>query len=112
MSKTNPIIIVEDDVDDQDIMRDVFNDLNVRNELRFFDKCEAAFDHLVSIVEKPFLILCDINLPKMNGIELKKKIDANSYLRKKAIPFIFLTTSDDEKTIKEAYQMTNLQGYF
>jgi len=34
------------------------------------------------------------------------------YLRKKAIPFVFLTTADDQQTIDDAYRVSNLQGYF
>ncbi|HEX8313402.1 MAG TPA: response regulator [Flavisolibacter sp.] len=112
MSNKNPIIIVEDDHDDQLILRDVLEELAVKNEIRFFDECDSAYNHLMSIKESPFLIICDINLPRMNGIELKKKIDSTDLLRKKAIPFIFLTTSDVQQTVDDAYNVTNLQGYF
>jgi CheY-like chemotaxis protein len=112
MSKKGAIILIEDDQDDQEVLREVFAELEVKNELRFFDNCEQAFTHLMSIKEKPFLIICDINLPKMNGIELKQKIDNTDYLRNKAIPFVFLTTSDSRQIINAAYRVTNLQGYF
>lgn len=112
MSKISPILIVEDDPDDQQILKDVFMELDVKNELRFFDDSDGAYNHLMSVPEKPLIIICDINLPKMNGIELKQRIDATDYLRKKAIPFIFLTTSDEQQTIDNAYRVTNLQGYF
>lgn len=112
MNKKSPILIIEDDHDDQQILRDAFAELEIKNELRFFDDCDAAYNHLMSIDEKPFLIFCDINLPKMNGIELKLRIDSTDRLRKKAIPFVFLTTSDEQQTIDDAYRVTNLQGYF
>ena len=112
MSKKGPIILIEDDPDDQQILREVFADLEVENSLHFFDDCDAAFAHLMSIHEKPFLIISDINMPKTNGIELKQRIDSTDYLRRKSIPFVFLTTSDSEQTIDEAYRMTNVQGYF
>lgn len=112
MSKKDAILIIEDDHDDQQILRDVFAELQVENELRFFDDCDDAYNHLMAIEDKPFLIICDINLPKMNGIELKQKIDNTDLLRKKAVPFVFLTTSDEQKTIDDAYRITNLQGYF
>lgn len=112
MNKKGPIIIIEDDHDDQQILRDVFQELGVKNKLLFFNESDAAYNHLMSIREKPFLILCDINLPKMNGIELKTKIDTTDFLRRKAVPFVFLTTSDDQATINDAYRVTNLQGYF
>lgn len=107
-----PIIVIEDDKDDQEILQEVFADLEINNELRFFNDCEQAYEYLTLIAEKPFLIICDINLPRMNGIELKLRIDKTDQLRKKAIPFVFLTTSDAQQTIEAAYSITNLQGYF
>ena len=112
MSTKGAIILIEYDLDDQQILRDVLQDLGVKNELLFFGDCYLAFNHLMSLIEKPFLIICDINLPKMDGIELKQKIDATDHLRRKAIPFVFLTTSDSSQTIEDAYRVTNLQGYF
>jgi CheY-like chemotaxis protein len=112
MSKKGPIILIEDDLDDQEILRDVFQELKVQNELRFFADCDAAYNHLMSSEEKPFLILSDINLPKMSGVELKKKIDETDSLRRKSIPFLFLTTSNNPDTVGQAYRITNLQGYF
>lgn len=112
MSRQGAIILIEDDLDDQEVLREVFAELEVKNELRFFDNCDAAYTHLVSLKERPFLILCDVNLPKTNGIELKQRIDSTGSLRKKATPFVFLTTSAAQQTVDTAYQITNLQGYF
>ena len=112
MVKKGAIIVIEDDHDDQQILRDIFKELNVQNEILFFDESNTAYNHLMSITEKPFIIICDINMPKMNGIELKQRIDSTDHLRKKAIPFVFLTTSDQQQTVDDAYRVTNLQGYF
>jgi CheY-like chemotaxis protein len=112
MVKKGAIIVIEDDHDDQQILRDIFKELNVKNEILFFDESNTAYNHLMSITEKPFIIICDINMPKMNGIELKQRIDSTDHLRKKAIPFVFLTTSDQQQTVDDAYRLTNLQGYF
>jgi CheY-like chemotaxis protein len=112
MSKKSPIVIVEDDQDDQHILREVFRELGAKNELLIFDDSQEVYHHLMSVEEKPFLIICDINLPGMDGIELKQKIDTTDFLRRKAIPFVFLTTSDEQQTVDDAYRNTNLQGYF
>src|SRR2546423_6600702 len=111
MPTTGPIIIVEDDLDDQEILKKVFQEINLPNEIRFFDSCLFVFDYLMKAIKKPLLILCDINLPKMTGIELKQKIDATEELRRKNIPFVFLTTNSDQKIINEVFRM-NVQGYF
>ena len=81
------IIIVEDDIDDQEILKDVFKDLGAKYDLIFFNNAPEAFNYLMSVNRKPFLIISDINMPGMNGIDLKRKIDTTDYLRKKAIPF-------------------------
>lgn len=112
MNTKGPILIVEDDEEDQLILRETFGDLQIKKELIFFDDCTLAFNFLMSTPIPPFLIISDINLPRMNGIEFKKKIDQVDYLRMKSIPFIFFTTSDAEKSVEDAYQNTSVQGYF
>lgn len=112
MAKSELIVIIEDDKDDQDVLRDVFRSLDTPYELVFFEQGNDAYNFLMSTNRKPFIIISDINLPKMNGIELKRKIDTTDYLRRKAIPFIFFTTADSRGTIDSAYEVTNLQGYF
>jgi CheY-like chemotaxis protein len=111
MNQTS-IIIIEDDIDDQGILQDVFKELNTKHSLVFFDNAPEAFNYLMSTPGKPFLIISDLNIPGMGGIDLKRKIDTTDYLRKKAIPFIFLTTADAEQIVDDAYQRTNIQGFF
>lgn len=112
MSYIGPIIIIEDDQDDQDIYRDVLQQLGVPNKTVFFSNSRDAFNYLMSTSEQPFIIISDINMPGENGLELKQKIDGVDYLRMQSIPFVFLTTSDDEQMVQAAYQKTSLQGYF
>jgi len=86
-------------------------DLNIENELRSFENGHQALDYLLVTVEKPLIIICDINMPLMNGIELRDTIDDNPYLKKKAIPFIFLSTSSNRSLIEQAYGST-IQGFY
>jgi CheY-like chemotaxis protein len=111
MSNNGPIIIIEDDTDDQELLNDIFKELHVTNLVKFFTSCLQAFDYLLTTIDNPFLILSDINLPAMTGLELCKKIVENELLRVKAVPFIFLTTSSDRHTITTAYEMP-IQGFF
>jgi DNA-binding NarL/FixJ family response regulator len=62
-------------------------------------------------MEKPFLIISDINLPAMSGLEFCKKISESDSLKMKSIPFVFLSTTSDQSVIKQAYQMF-VQGFF
>jgi CheY-like chemotaxis protein len=111
MPKSGPILLIEDDQDDQEMLQEVFTELKVPNILRFFDTCAKALDYLLTTIEKPFLIISDINLPAMTGMELKKEMNENEDLRKKSIPFIFLSTNPDQYIISKAYEML-VQGYF
>jgi len=111
MPKRRPIIIIEDDQDDQDMLEEVMVTLEVKNERRYFDNCQNALDYLLTTSEQPFIILSDVNLPRMTGTALKKKINENEVLREKSIPFIFLTTSNSEQEVQQAYEMM-VQGYF
>ncbi|HTM91833.1 MAG TPA: response regulator [Flavisolibacter sp.] len=111
MLKKGPIIIIEDDADDQELMNEIFRELQVPNLVKFFNSCVQAFDYLLTTIEKPFLIISDINLPAMTGLEFYKKIMSNDVLRVRTIPFIFLTTSSDRQTIAQAFEMP-VQGFF
>ena len=111
MSKSGPILIVEDDHDDQNLLEEVFASLNISNELKFFDNGKTALDYLYTTADKPFLILSDVNLPGMSGPDLKKSINEDEKLRRKSIPFVFLTTSADPRSVAEAYELM-VQGYF
>jgi CheY-like chemotaxis protein len=112
MSKFGPIIVVEDDPDDQVFLREVVKELNILNVLQFFPNTANAYRYLVETSNHPFFILCDINLPAENGIEFKKRIDQNPELREKSIPFLFFTTSVDKNIVTKAYRELTIQGFF
>ena len=92
MPKNGPIIIIEDDMDDRHILSDALSDAGVLNELIFFENGPDAFEYLKSSSSQPFLIFCDVNLPRQNGIEFKREMDADPELRAMSIPFIFYMT--------------------
>ncbi len=112
MSKLGPIIIVEDDIDDQETTREAIKELEIKNELIFFDRSSKAFDFLKSTTQQPFLILSDVNLPIQNGIDFKRKIDEDHELRHKSIPFVFYSTAAEKHSVDTAYKDLTVQGYF
>lgn len=111
MSKKAPIVIVDDDPDDQEIIRDVCAALNIQNKILWFHNGQQVLDYLVSANEQPFLILCDVNMPVMDGLTLRRIVSENEELRKKAIPFVFLSTTASQRQVNDAYSMT-VQGFF
>nr|WP_295932209.1 response regulator [uncultured Dyadobacter sp.] len=111
MSLTGPIVIIDDDADDLYMIGAMLDELSIPNPVRNFENGQYALDYLLTTLESPLLILCDVNMPVMNGLELRDQIEADPNLKKKSIPFIFLTTSDSYALISRAYSGT-IQGYF
>lgn len=111
MNKTGPIIIIEDDVDDQNILTEIFKELAYENKLVFFGDSVLALEYLTNTDIEPFLVLSDINMPKLNGMELREKIHNNEDLRLKSIPYLFFSTSAEQKHVIDAYSRS-IQGFF
>lgn len=111
MSCRGPIIAIEDDADDQFLLKTAITELGINNKVLFFENGLEAMIFLESTREQPFLILCDINMPVMNGLELRERIDKNEHLRRKAIPFVFLSTADNPKIVEVAYE-SKIQGFY
>jgi CheY-like chemotaxis protein len=111
MNKHGPVVIIEDDLDDQYILDKVFKDLEYENEVIFFKDSVEALEYLTDSDIEPFLVLSDINMPKLSGIELREKIVNNEDLRLKSIPYLFFTTCAEQKDVIDAYSRS-IQGFF
>lgn len=111
MNKSGPIIFIEDNKGDQFLFTEIFKELNYKNELIFFDDGELALEFLTQSKVEPFLILSDINMPKLNGLELLDKIYNNEDLRRKSIPYLFFSTSAQQQHVIDAYSRS-IQGFF
>jgi CheY-like chemotaxis protein len=112
MANAGPILIIEDDTDDQEMIERAIREVGTTNDIVFLDNGADALEYLETTPIQPFLILCDINMPKLNGIELKMKIDQNPGLRKKSIPFVFFTTTANRMSVNLAYTRMTIQGFF
>jgi CheY-like chemotaxis protein len=111
MNKYGPIIVIEDDVDDQEVMVEIFKKLGYRNEIVYFMDGNEALEFLNQTDVQPFLILSDINMPRLNGFELRSKIFTNEQLQTKCIPYLFFTTGANKKAVVDAYALS-VQGFF
>ncbi len=105
-----PILLVEDDLIDQLTVKRALKELNISNPLLLAENGEEALDLLEDKQEEelPYLILLDINMPRMSGIELLEIIKQKE--RYKPIPVIILTTSKDEQDLKRSYEHS-IAGY-
>ncbi len=111
MNKNGPIVVIEDDKDDQEILAEIFRNLNFKKAIIYFSDGQDALDYLIETKDKPFLILSDINMPKLNGFELREKIHTNEDLNLKCIPYLFFTTTSNQKSVIDAYSQS-VQGFF
>ncbi len=111
MAKNGPILCIDDDADECELIKSVLLNEKIRNELVCFSDSNKAFTYLKTTDQQPFLIFCDINIPGMNGIEFRKKLHEDEELRRKSIPFVFFTTSAGTEAVRRAYEM-NVQGFF
>ena len=106
-----PIIYLEHDKDDQEQLKEVLKNLEIPNELKIFGTCNSALEYLRTTSEQPFIILSDVRFPGMDAFTLREEIIRDDYLRKKAIPYIFLSDYADKTSIDRAYQL-EVQGFF
>jgi CheY-like chemotaxis protein len=106
-----PIIVIDDDDEDLEIILQAFSELNIENEIIVFNDGLKFLEYIKATESGTFFILCDINMSKQTGIELKKIIHDDEKLRIKCVPFIFLSTSGGSGSIMKAYSY-GVQGYF
>ena len=106
-----PIIIIEDDPDDRDMLKEVFGKIDYPNIVRYFNDGESALEYLNRTDVIPFLILSDINMPILDGFALRDKIKIDAKLQVKCIPYLFFTTASDQQIIIDAYSKS-VQGFF
>lgn len=111
LNKNGPIIVIEDDSDDQNFLAEIFDTLNYQNKIFFFSDGEEALNYINQSSEPPFLILSDINLPRLNGFELRDKLKTDAKLSNKCIPYLFFSTASNQKAVIDAYSQS-VQGFF
>ena len=111
VNKNGPILIIEDDMDDQVLIQMAYDKLHYTNELVFLENGEVAINYLNGMTKIPFLILSDINMPKINGIELRARVQQNKAINIKCVPYILLSTTTSKDFIDDAYTI-GIQGFF
>lgn len=109
MRNLKPILLVEDGHVDTMITQRAFKELKIPNQLLATGNGEEALAYLKDEnTEKPCLVLLDLNMPRMNGIEFLEIIKQDDNLKK--IPVIILTTSNEKKDKIESFRLS-VAGY-
>lgn len=111
MALSGPILVIEDDPNDTDVISAGFKELGVKNAVIPFNNAHDALDYLKVTTDKPLIILCDIRMPGMDGLAFLRYINNNQFLKKKTIPFIFFSELATPEIINTAYEL-GVQGFY
>jgi CheY-like chemotaxis protein len=110
-SLKGPILLIDNDAEDRQLFTTAFSELKVPNPIIEFTDGQPLINYLHTTTAQPFLILSDIKLDTMSGLELRARINQDPILRAKGIPFVFITDYPSEDNVKQAYLLT-VQGFF
>ncbi len=106
---SKPILLIEDNHLDAMTAERTLKDLKVTNQMVQMANGEEALEYLrTKRDKKPCLIILDLNMPKMNGLEFLKVAKADNALKK--IPVVVLTTSSEQQDIVESFKL-GVAGY-
>ena len=103
-------MIIEDDMDDQEFLEETFSILDYPNPVIYFSNGNEALVYLLETNTPPVLIISDINMPEISGIEVREKINSNKKLQKLQIPYVFFTTAQ-KATVEDACSLSDY-GFF
>lgn len=109
MRSNKPVLLVEDDKVDAMTVERAFRDLHVTNPLSVVGNGEEALSYLRDRENlRPCVILLDLNMPRMNGIEFLAVLRQDADLR--SLPVVVLTTSKEEQDKIESFNL-GVSGY-
>jgi len=101
------ILIAEDDDGHAELIKEGLEEVGICNKIIRFSNGSQLWNYLTQSTGKDFnknyLLLLDINMPVIDGIEALKRIKGNSQF--KEIPVIMLTTTDDPREVEECYKI-------
>jgi CheY-like chemotaxis protein len=110
MEKFRRILLVEDDPRDVELTLTALEDYKLANEVVVCRDGQEALDYLFSRAkfsdranENPAVILLDLKLPKVDGLEVLQQIKSDARLR--LIPVVMLTSSHEEKDVMRSYNL-------
>lgn len=106
--KTLKILLVEDDTIEVMKLKRAVDTLNLNHDILHASNGEEALEMLQNKNSLPNIILLDLNMPKINGLEFLKILKSESQLR--FIPTIVLTTSLNKRDVLECYKI-GIAGY-
>ncbi len=101
--------MIDDDPEDLEMTREMVRELAIPNEIITFSDPLEALTFLVHTEDLPLFIICDVNMPKMDGFELRTELLKKPGIQK--VPFFFLSTSRSPGEVVLA-QDCGADGYY
>jgi DNA-binding NtrC family response regulator len=108
---TGKIILVDDEKYEKELLEAALFEKNWNVNVEYFNNGHAALEHMRTTKDELFLVISDMNMPEMSGLELKKAIDEDRILREKSMPFIFVSGGASNEQVSDAYDY-RVQGFF
>jgi len=103
LRKSTHIILVEDNPDDELLTIRELKNSGFRGKITCFSDGEDAFNYLTAPKKSPSLIILDIKLPKLTGIDILRQVRSQEELL--ATPVIMFSSSDEPSLVEEAYAL-------
>lgn len=103
MTSPRPILLVEDNPDDELLTLRALRRGNIANEILIARNGEEALNLLFSLEMLPSVVMLDLKLPKIDGLEVLRRIRANENTLR--LPVVILTSSSEERDIVESYHL-------
>lgn len=103
MNTSRPILLVEDNPDDEKLVIRALRRSNITNDIQVAHNGEEALNILFSDVPLPAVVLLDIRLPKIDGLEVLRRLRADDHTR--LLPIVVLTSSSEERDIVDSYHL-------
>jgi CheY-like chemotaxis protein len=103
MAQRNFILLAEDDEDDQELIRLAFSKVTDRHTFEIVNNGQEVLDALALESNLPCLIILDLNMPVLNGMQTLAALESESRFAK--IPKVILTTSENEDNKKRSYSL-------
>lgn len=110
MNQTPTILIVEDDEGHAILIRENLEMAGLKNPIRHFRDGQAVLDFFFDrdgrpqpTPDGPYLVLLDIRMPKVDGIEVLRRLKSDPELRK--LPVVMLTTTDDTREVERCHTL-------
>ena len=111
MNRDGEIIIIEDNEEDRNVLEYLFEKLGYSNRRAYFKDGASVLAYLEAPYTEPFLILSDINLPYIDGVDLNTQLSTDIEIRRTGIPYLYLTNGSTHKLVIDAYSKL-AQGFF